>query len=125
MEMSIEVEKVPFTDGCYDMGGAYWGGPDDLYCARGSNEEDGEVLDTYIRAKSRDEVIAQLKNDFEKATFLPENGSLYEQAIEALDKYLAGETDEACIDSAEFEKEVFEDRLREIKRRATCQSTPT
>jgi hypothetical protein len=30
---SVHVEKVKLYDGCYDKGGSYWGGPDNLFCA--------------------------------------------------------------------------------------------
>jgi hypothetical protein len=42
------LQKVPFYDGCYDKGGAYWGGPADLWCAW------NETGTRYVRAPNRD-----------------------------------------------------------------------
>lgn len=33
LEGICSIAKVPLYDGAYDKGGAYWGGPSDLYCA--------------------------------------------------------------------------------------------
>jgi hypothetical protein len=38
--------------GCYDDGGAYWGGPSDLYCAT-----NGDGFRWFTRAKNRKEAI--------------------------------------------------------------------
>jgi hypothetical protein len=47
--------RVPFEDGCYDPGGAYWGAPANLYCAWDS---EGAVV--YLRADSRAQAKAAL-----------------------------------------------------------------
>lgn len=51
----VHLERVPFVDGDYDQGGAYWGGPpsEPLYCAW---NEHGAA---YCRARSRDEAKQQ------------------------------------------------------------------
>lgn len=51
----VSIFKVPLDEGGYDAGGAYWGIPDDLYCA-----QDEEGFSSFQRAASRDEVIASL-----------------------------------------------------------------
>jgi len=43
------LQRVPFVDGDYDQGGAYWGGPATLWCAW---DDHGAVI--YVRADDRD-----------------------------------------------------------------------
>ena len=43
----VHLERVPFVDGDYDQGGAYWGGPANLWCAW--NEGGAH----YVRAPNR------------------------------------------------------------------------
>ena len=42
------LQKVPFVDGAYDQGGAYWGAPANLYVC-----EDGIGHQSFVRAKNR------------------------------------------------------------------------
>ena len=51
----VHLRRVPLVDGCYDQGGAYWGGPNDLYCAW---TDDGKEV--YLRADSREEAKSHL-----------------------------------------------------------------
>ena len=60
---ALQIRHVPL-DGGYDPGGAYWGGPDNLYCVV---SEDGR--ERYLRAAGFDEVKAQFPN----ATFPPQS----------------------------------------------------
>lgn len=87
----FELEWMPLTDGAYDSQGAYWGGPDNLYCAVGTLDDE-EVAVHYLRAADRDEAWAklQLEMGYENCTLLPENGSLIKQAITWLEEYLDG-----------------------------------
>ena len=55
--------KVRFIDGCYDIGGAYWGGPADLYCATGAG------FQTFTRAKNRAAARSQILERFPELTF--------------------------------------------------------
>lgn len=48
----VHLQKVPFVDGCYDPGGAYWGGGTPLFCAWGESEDETVVV--YLRAKDRE-----------------------------------------------------------------------
>jgi hypothetical protein len=48
IEGLVHLRKVRLYDGCYDKGGAYWGGPYNLWCAW--NEE--SVV--YFRAPNRE-----------------------------------------------------------------------
>lgn len=50
----LHLVRLPFVDGCYDRGGAYWGAPADVW-AYGT--DDGETL-SYLRAKNRAEAKA-------------------------------------------------------------------
>ena len=55
IEGKVHLQRVPFVDGDYDKGGAYWGGGRDtppLWCAW--NEEGA----AYQRAKSREDAKA-------------------------------------------------------------------
>lgn len=51
--------KVKFVDGDYDEGGAYWGGPADLYCAT-----NGEGVQVFMRADSRRMAKGMFKNTY-------------------------------------------------------------
>lgn len=57
----LRLQRVPFVDGDYDPGGAYWGGGPGtwpLFCAWGETET--EQVEHYIRARDRDEAKAKL-----------------------------------------------------------------
>ncbi len=51
--------RVPFVDGDYDPGGAYWGGGTPLYCAWGDDDVRGERMVAYVRAPSREAAKAK------------------------------------------------------------------
>lgn len=59
---TLWVSRVPFVDGCYDRGGAYWGGPANLYVVHG---DQGARL--YYRAASRADAIRQCLGDYPDA----------------------------------------------------------
>ena len=48
----LNLRRVPFVDGAYDPGGAYWGGPATLWCAWG--QTDTEQVEVYVRAPDRE-----------------------------------------------------------------------
>jgi hypothetical protein len=48
----LNLRKVPFVDGGYDAGGAYWGTPVNLWCAWG--ETATEQTQVFVRAVDRD-----------------------------------------------------------------------
>lgn len=57
LEGKCHLQYVPFVDGDYDKGGAYWGGgryTKPLYCAW---NDEGEI---YLRANSREDAKRQL-----------------------------------------------------------------
>ena len=61
LEGKVHLQKVPFYDGDYDKGGAYWGsGGGPLYCAW---NEDGAF---YVRAENREHAKKKLTS-FEHA----------------------------------------------------------
>lgn len=66
---ALILRRVPIEDG-YDPGGAYWGGPNDLFCA--TDPESGEV--SYFRAKGPG--VARAK--FPRATWIqgPADGDI-------------------------------------------------
>lgn len=55
----LHLRHVPFVDDCYDQGGAYWGMPDNLYCAWSEDQVH------YLRADSREDA----KKSFPNARF--------------------------------------------------------
>ena len=61
------LRKVPFIDGCYDQGGAYWGSPANLWVAWGDDGD--EVNAIYIRADTRADAKRQILEHRANATF--------------------------------------------------------
>lgn len=63
--IKLHLRHVPFVDGCYDQGGAYWGGPDNLWCAWA----DGVVI--YVRDPDwdREAVKAEIREVLPNARF--------------------------------------------------------
>ena len=49
----LKLRRVPFLDGGYDAGGAYWGTPANLWCAWG--ETATEQMEVFVRATDRDD----------------------------------------------------------------------
>lgn len=56
-ESPLYLRRVPFVDGCYDPGGAYWGGPSNLFCAW------NHARTYWTRAASRDQAKQQIRKD--------------------------------------------------------------
>lgn len=54
----LNLRRVPFVDGDYDSGGAYWGAPENLWCAWGETET--EQMQVFVRAKDRQDAKAQV-----------------------------------------------------------------
>lgn len=72
---TLSLSFVPFVDGDYDAGGAYWGGGKDslpLFCAWG--ESDTEQAAIYLRAAGWSSAAEQVKLTFPNATI--ENAGL-------------------------------------------------
>lgn len=71
MQVKFYLQYVPFVDGAYDRGGAYWGCPANLYTAYACIEMEGEQLETrlFIRANSRDDAKRQVLEEYELAQF--------------------------------------------------------
>ena len=82
----LHLAKVPFVDGDYDQGGAYWGGPADLYCAYGAlgvpcynNGEKGFLAGSpafdeclvFVRAKNRADAKTKVRNFLPNVRFTP------------------------------------------------------
>ena len=62
------VRRVPFVDGCYDRGGAYWGGPANLWHAQSADHE----FWLYVRAPSRAAAIQMIREEIPNAKFFKE-----------------------------------------------------
>lgn len=114
--LSFEVEWCPLDDG-YDAGGAYWGTPDNLWCAEA--HRDGEVWVRYfLRAHDRLDAMNQVASEYPGSEFQSENGSLIEQMISHLQAYCnrcrEREPDEDLADT-ERQIEDLEQMLEEVK----------
>jgi len=67
----LRLQRVPFVGGCYDRGGAYWGSPANLWCAWGDEiGDDGDAVEVYVRASSRDGVKAAILARFPNTRFI-------------------------------------------------------
>lgn len=64
-EIELHLQYIPFVDGGYDEGGAYWGSPANLY--RAVNEELG--IEMFVRADWRKQAEDKVKLIYRKATF--------------------------------------------------------
>lgn len=86
----VYLQRVPFIDGCYDRGGAYWGAPANLWRAYAEIEwaedehieeepinifdqparaGDIEVFEHFLRANSREQAKAALREEFPNIRF--------------------------------------------------------
>lgn len=61
----LYVRLLPFVDGCYDKGGAYWGSPANLYRAVTSDCE----VEIFVRANSREDAKNQVLKVYPSAEF--------------------------------------------------------
>ena len=65
MPAKVYLQRVDFVDQCYDRGGAYWGGPADLYCAK----DDADTFQWFIRAPDRAAAKVALREEFPELKF--------------------------------------------------------
>jgi len=64
IQIKLRMQRVPFIDGCYDTpGGAYWGSPENLWCAW--NDE----VTVWCRAESREEAKNKILTSIPGARF--------------------------------------------------------
>lgn len=58
---TLLLQKVKFEDGCYDLGGAYWGGPENLWCAFSNPEtsENDPPIILFLRADTKQEAATE------------------------------------------------------------------
>lgn len=59
----LHLRRVPLVDYAYDQGGAYWGGPTDLWCAW------ADGIQIFTRASTRDEAKADVREYLPNARF--------------------------------------------------------
>lgn len=67
--MRFHLRKLPLDSGGYDRGGAYWGFGRPLWCAWSRDELDGEPAVLYLRADTREQAKAEVRERFAMATF--------------------------------------------------------
>ena len=65
-EVSLHLQYIPFFDGAYDEGGAYWGYPANLY--RAINADLG--IEMFVRANWRADAETRVRSIYTKATFI-------------------------------------------------------
>lgn len=65
----VHLAYVPFVDGAYDRGGAYWGCPANLYRAYFYDRQNGGSIDWFCRASSREDAKRQFLEEFPCARF--------------------------------------------------------
>lgn len=67
--VKFRLERMQMVDGDYDNGGAYWGGypSDPMWVAWGMAEDEEQEM--FVRARSRDEAKAVVKEKFINARF--------------------------------------------------------
>ena len=63
----VYLQYVPFVDGCYDRGGAYWGAPANLW--RVYAEDEDLILDKFLRANSREAAKAAILEEYPNVRF--------------------------------------------------------
>ena len=63
--LKFHLQRLRFVDYCYDVGGAYWGMPANLYCAW---DEEAEVR-MFVRAKDYAEAKRLTLEAYPKARF--------------------------------------------------------
>lgn len=56
----VRLSRLPFVDGCYDQGGAYWGSPADVWRLR---DREGKIQQ-FIRAPNRKKAAETLQEEF-------------------------------------------------------------
>lgn len=71
LPFKFRVQYLPFVDGCYDQGGAYWGSPANLYIARCDTDPTGGDLfiEFFIRASSREQAKKEVLDLYPNARF--------------------------------------------------------
>jgi hypothetical protein len=63
-EGTVTISKVSLDSGGYDVGGAYWGIPNNLYMA-----DDGDGFTRFLRAEDRAAATAEIQAEFPDAAF--------------------------------------------------------
>lgn len=64
----LRLFRVVLLDGAYDTGGAYWGGPGNLWCVYAPDDS----VRLFYRSGSRKEAAAKCRADLPTATFIRE-----------------------------------------------------
>lgn len=114
-DIKVELERVPMVDGGYDVGGAYWGSPDDLWAYQHTDDTGSILMFGTLRADDREAAIAELLEEFPTWVILPENGTIIAQTIEFLQAWLARQHPEEGDEDTEDDIAILEDELGMIR----------
>lgn len=116
---ALSIVFVPFTDGDYDAGGAYWGGGKDslpLFCAWG--ESDTEQAAIYVRAAGYPEAVEMVKQTFPNASFNQAGLSDFARAYVEAALWSSTLEDGTPLDSDHGVNDIDPDSLAEMAREA-------
>lgn len=70
----LHVQRVRFVEGGYDFGGAYWGSPDNLYCAE-TDDDQPEYVRLFVRAGSARDARTKIQKRLPNARFYRQSGN--------------------------------------------------
>lgn len=100
---AVRLFKVPLDNGGYDIGGAYWGTPDDLFCAT-----DGQEFRVFRRAGSLEEAKRLILGEYPGLALV--TGSVLPDApnAEALKEMVRGYIETVIWDHPEGENDMSE-----------------
>lgn len=121
-DIKVELERMPLIDGGYSVDGAYWGSPDNLWAYQHTDADGETQMFGTLRARRREDAIAELAEENPTWVILPENGTVIAQTIEFLEGYVARERNVAVDDDdlerlgdTEDEISILEDELQRIR----------
>ncbi|WP_142994556.1 hypothetical protein [Thalassospira xiamenensis] len=111
--VQFELERLKWVDGDYDVGGAYWGRPDNDYIYRAEGESPDALECVFVRGRSLDEVKAEIIKIYPQATF-SKTAELEEFLSAYRETALAISPNDFYEENMEEENEYLADSGREV-----------